>query len=199
MSSVNAYNYEEIHDRKLAESICVAATVSVLKFDKAKMTVNVQPLSKQLENGKYETPPPILQIPVAVTRLGGFIFRPWIKEGDVGVVVYLDHDMDATVTGGKEAKPLTERNHATTDAVFIGGIVSGDYTVPGSIPDTAHVIAKEDGEIYVAVTDEKVIVKNTDTTVAEFKADSIDMKSVNMNITLEGDMKVTTGGKIYLN
>ena len=91
--------------------------------------------------------------------------------------------MDATVTGGKEAKPLTERNHATTDAVFIGGIVSGDYTVPGSIPDTAHVIAKEDG----------------DTTVAEFKADSIDMKSVNMNITLEGDMKVTTGGKIYLN
>ena len=129
MSSANLYNYEEIRDRKLAESICVAATVSVLKFDKDKMTVNVQPLSKQLENGKYETPPPILQIPVAVTRIGGFILRPWIEAGDVGVVVYLDHDMDATVTGGKEAKPLTERNHATTDAVFIGGIVSGDYVV----------------------------------------------------------------------
>lgn len=198
MSSVNAYNYEEIHDRKLAESICVAATVSVLKFDKAKMTVNVQPLSKQLENGKYETPPPILQIPVAATRIGGFIFRPWIKEGDVGVVLYLDHDMDATVTGGKEAKPLTERNHATTDAVFVGGIVSGDYTVKG-LPDEAHVIAREDGEIYVAVTTEKVIIKNTDTTVAEFKADSIDMKTVDMNITLAGKMVVTTGGKVYLN
>ena len=147
MSSANLYNYEEIRDRKLAESICVAATVSVLKFDKDKMTVNVQPLSKQLENGKYETPPPILQIPVAVTRIGGFILRPWIEAGDVGVVVYLDHDMDATVTGGKEAKPLTERNHATTDAVFIGGIVSGDYVVKG-LPDKAHVIAREDGEIY---------------------------------------------------
>lgn len=198
MSSVNAYNYEEIHDRKLAESICVAATVSVLKFDKAKMTVNVQPLSKQLENGKYETPPPILQIPVAATRIGGFIFRPWIKEGDVGVVLYLDHDMDATVTGGKEAKPLTERNHATTDAVFVGGVVSGDYTVKG-LPDEAHVIAREDGEIYVAVTAEKVIIKNTDTTVAEFKADSIDMKTVDMNITLAGKMVVTTGNKVYLN
>lgn len=198
MSSANLYNYEEIRDRKLAESICVAATVSVLKFDKDKMTVNVQPLSKQLENGKYETPPPILQIPVAVTRIGGFILRPWIEAGDVGVVVYLDHDMDATVTGGKEAKPLTERNHATTDAVFIGGIVSGDYVVKG-LPDKAHVIAREDGEIYVAVTDEKVIIKNTDTTVAEFKADSIDMKSVNMNITLEGKMVVTTGDKVYLN
>ena len=38
MSSANLYNYEEIRDRKLAESICVAATVSVLKFDKDKMT-----------------------------------------------------------------------------------------------------------------------------------------------------------------
>lgn len=182
MSSANAYNYEEIHDRKLAESICVAATVGVLKFDKAKMTVNVQPLSKQLENGKYETPPPILQIPVAVTCAGGFILRPWIKEGDVGVVVYLDHDMDATVTAGREAQPLTERNHATTDAVFIGGIVSGDYTVPGSIPDEAHVIAKEDGTIYVAVTKDQVKIKNEDTT-ADFNADSIDMKTTTVNIT----------------
>lgn len=198
MASVNQYNYEEIHDRRLSESICVAATVQVLKFDKEKMTVNVQPLSKHLENGNYETQPPILQVPVAATRLGGFIFRTWVKEGDVGVVVYLDHDMDSTVTGGKEAKPLTERNHATSDAVFIGGIVSGSYTVK-DLPDEAHVIAKEDGTIYVAVTQEKVIVKNTDTTIAEFKADSIDMKSVNMNITLEGDMKVTTGGKIFLN
>lgn len=197
MSSVNQYNYEEIHDRKLAESICVAVTVSVLKFDKAKMTVNVQPLSKQLENGKYETPPPILQIPVAVTRIGGFILRPWIKEGDVGIVVYLDHDMDATVTGGKEAKPLTERNHATTDAVFIGGIVSGDYTVPG-IPDEAHVIAKEDGTIYVAVTNDQVKIKNEDTT-ADFNATSIEMKSTDMTITLAGKMVVTTGDKIYLN
>lgn len=187
MSSVNAYNYEDIHDRKLAESICVSATVKVLKFDKSKMTVNVQPLSKHLENGNYETPPPILQIPVAATRIGGFIFRPWIKEGDVGVVVYLDHDMDATVTGGKEAEPLTERNHATTDAVFIGGIVAGDYTVQG-LPDEAHVIAKEDGTIYIAVTQDKAEIKNKGTT-AEFKPDSIDIKATTVNIT--ADIRVT--------
>jgi len=197
VSSVNSYNYEEIHDRKLAESICVAATVSVLKFDKDKMTVNVQPLSRHLENGKYETPPPILQIPVAVTRIGGFILRPWIKEGDVGIVVYLDHDMDATVTGGKEATPLTERNHATTDAVFIGGIVSGDYMVKG-LPDEAHVIAKEDGTIYVAVTKDQVKIKNEGTT-ADFNATSIEMKSTDMTITLAGKMVVTTGDKVYLN
>lgn len=111
MSAINEYEYQQIHDKRLAESICVAATVKVVAFDPAKMTVDVQPLSKHLQNGKYESQPPILGVPVACTRCGGFITRPWIKVGDTGVVVYLDHDMDSTVTGGKEAKPLTERNH----------------------------------------------------------------------------------------
>lgn len=195
---LDSYKYQRIHDLKLAEGICVAAVVKVLKFDPVKMTVNVQPLSKHLENGKYESQPPILQVPVGVTHSGGFIFRPWFKPGDTGFVVYLDHDMDATVTGAKEAVPLTERNHATTDAIFVGALVAGDYKVKG-LPEESIALAKDDGTIYVAITKDKVIVKNTDATVAEFKADSIDMKSVNMNITLSGDMKVTTGGKIYLN
>lgn len=187
MSSVNPYSYEAIRNQKLRESICVAAIVKVLAFDKGRMTVNVQPLSKHLENGRYETQPPILRVPVAVTRTGGFVFRPWIKVGDVGLVVYLDHDMDSAVTGGKETKPLTERNHATSDAVFIGGIVSGNYSVQG-VPDEAHVIAKEDGTIYIAVTEEMVSVKNNDTT-ADFRADSIDMKTTTVNIT--ADVHVT--------
>ena len=198
MPDLNSYKYQRIHDLKVAESICVAAVVKVLKFDPKKMTVNVQPISKHLENGKYESQPPILRVPVAPTHSGGFIFRPWIKEGDIGTVVYLDHDMDATVTGGKEAKPLTERNHATTDAIFVGALVAGSYTVKG-LPDESICIATEDGKIYVAVTKDKVIVKNTDTTIAEFKADSIEMKSVDMKITLDGKMVVTTGDKVYLN
>ena len=55
MPKVNEYNYQQIHDRKLAESICVAAVVQVMAFDSAKMTVDVQPLSKHLENGSYES------------------------------------------------------------------------------------------------------------------------------------------------
>lgn len=197
MPGLDTFKMQRIHDMRLAGSICVAAVVQVLSFDPKKMTVNVQPLSKQLENGKYESQPPILKVPVALTHCGGFIFRPWIKEGDIGTVVYLDHDMDATVTGGKEAKPLTERNHATTDAIFVGALVAGDYTVKG-LPDESICIATEDGKIYVAVTKDKVIVKNEDTT-AEFTATTIDMKSTDLNITLDGNMTVTTGGKIYLN
>lgn len=158
MPRINNYNFQQIHDRRLSESICVAAIVQVTAFDPSKMTVDVQPLSKHLQNGNYESQPPILSIPVACTRSGGFIFRPWIKAGDVGLVVYLDHDLDSTVAGGKEAAPLTERNHATTDAVFIGGVIAGSYTVPG-IPNESLALASEDGSIYIAVTGKDIQIK----------------------------------------
>lgn len=190
MASINDFNYQRVHDKKLLSSVCVAAVVQVLTFDPKKMTVNVQPLSKHLENGKYESQPPILRVPVACTRCGGFIFRPWYKAGDTGVVVYLDHDMDSTVTGGKEAVPLTERNHAASDAVFIGGIVSGAYEAEG-LPEKSLALAKEDGSIYAAVTEDKVIIKNKGTT-AEFTDVSIKMDT--QSITLNASGAVTING-----
>lgn len=180
MPKLNEYNYQNIHDEKLRSSICVAAVVRVTAFDPDKMTVNVQPLSKHLENGKYESQPPILRVPIACTRTGGFIFRPWIKAGDTGVVVYLDHDMDSAVTGGKESVPLTERNHATSDAIFIGGIVSGGYSASG-LSGKGLALAKEDGSVYIAVTEDK-----------------IDMKAA--TVTIKGDVsvdgKVTASGGV---
>lgn len=185
MPDVNAFNYQRIHDQKLAESICVAAVVQVMSFDPAKMTVNVQPLSKHLENGKYESQPPILRIPVACTRSGGFITRPWIKAGDTGVVLYLDHDMDSTVTGGKEAIPLTERNHATTDAVFVGGIVSGNFSVSG-VPSESLALATEDGSVYIAVSKSGIAIKG-DVTVDGSISAKKDMKA-DGGITATGDI-----------
>ena len=188
MSDINSYNYEQTHDRKLANSICVAAIAQVIAFDPEKMTVNVQPMSKSLQNGKYESQPPIFKVPIVCMRCGGFIFRPWIKVGDTGLVVYLDHDMDSTVTSGKEAKPLTERNHATSDAVFVGGIVSGGYSVKG-LPDESHVMAKDDGSIFVAVTPDKVVIKNQSTT-AEFMADKIEMNTTDVTINASGTVTI---------
>lgn len=158
MPKVNEYNYQQIHDRKLTESICVAAIVQVMSFDSVKMTVDVQPLSKHLENGCYESQPPILDVPIACTRSGGFIFRPWFNVGDTGVVVYLDHDSDSTVAGGKEAEPITERNHSPSDAIFVGAIVTGSYKVKG-IPDDGFSLSTEDGSVYIVVKKDGIEIK----------------------------------------
>lgn len=181
MPKVNEYNYQQIHDRKLAESICVAAVVQVMSFDSAKMTVDVQPLSKHLENGSYESQPPILSVPIACTRSGGFIFRPWFKKGDTGVVVYLDHDCDSTVSGGKEAEPITERNHSSSDAIFVGAVVSGSYTVKG-IPDESIVLATEDGSGFVTVA----------------KDGTVNIEAPEINLTAKGDVNIK-GAKVNIN
>lgn len=159
MQAINEYDYQNVHDSKLMDSICVSALVRVTDFDSEKMTVDVQPLSKHMENGSYESQPPILNVPVACTRSGGFIFRPWIKEGDVGLIVYLDHDMDDILATGKESEPSTERNHSTSDAVYIGAVVAGDYAVDGNLPSRGLALAKEDGSIYVMVRENGISLK----------------------------------------
>lgn len=188
MSSVNEYNYQQIHDRRLAESISVAAIAKVTRFDFEKMVVDVQPLAKHLQNGKYESQPPILSIPVVCTRSGGFIFRPWIAVGDVGVVLYLDHDSDSTVTGGKEAVPSTERNHSTSDAVYLGGIVSGNFVIDG-VPGESLVLAKEDGSVYMAVMSDGISIRgNVEIDGAIMARGDVEIEG---NVTTTGDVEIT--------
>ena len=164
-------DYEQAHDQALMNNIHVAAIVKVISFNESKMTVEVQPLAKSLEGGSFTSQPPILEVPVAATRSGGFIFRPWIKAGDIGVILYPDHDMDSALAGGKESEPLTQRNHSPSDAVFVGGIVSGGYSVPGDIPGSALVMATEDGGTYVAVKNGSVEIKGNLTVSGKITAD----------------------------
>ena len=90
----DAYRYQSAQDKTNRAAINVAALVEVLAFDPDAMTVDVQPLSKYLDAGIWKVPPPTLGVPVATFSMGGFIMRPWIDDGDVGLVVYADHDID---------------------------------------------------------------------------------------------------------
>ena len=157
MSNITAKSYQDAQDKANREAVNVASIVKVMDFDPSTMTVSVQPLSQRLEGGNYVSQPPILGVPVCLTKSGGFIFRPWIKSGDIGAVVYIDHDIDKAISG-QEAPPNTERNHSTSDAVFIGGIVPGGASVEG-LPDDAAVLSSEDGSVYIAITADKIEIK----------------------------------------
>ena len=101
--------------------------------------------------GVYRTQPQILSVPVALVRGGGFVLRPCYKAGDVGVLLYIDHDIDRIAASGEESEPNTERNHSDEDAVFIGAFVPASNPLSG-LPDNCLVMATEGGGIYVAVT-----------------------------------------------
>ena len=117
----------------------MGALCRVEKFDPVAMTVDVQPLSKALDAAVYRTQPPVLGVPVALVRGAGFVVRPWYAAGDVGVILYIDHDIDRIVASGEESQPNTERNHSGDDAVFVGAFVPATKPVTG-LPDegTGH-------------------------------------------------------------
>jgi hypothetical protein len=149
---------ENQEQRTLAQSIHVGALCRVEEFDSAKMTVKVQPLSKALDGGVYRSPPPILNVPVAIIRGGGLILRPWYKSGDLGVLLFCDHDIDRIMEAGAEVQPNTERNHAEEDAVFVGAFTPASNPVTG-LPSEAIVMAAEGGAVYVAVSKDKITFK----------------------------------------
>ena len=66
------YRYEQQQQKKAAEAINVAQIVKVTAYDGAKQTVDVQPISKRLEQGTYQSQPPILGVPIVCDRGGGF-------------------------------------------------------------------------------------------------------------------------------
>lgn len=169
MPGQRQYALEKARRDNMLGNIHVGALVRVSSFDPASMTVDVTPLSKWLDNGVYQSPPPILGVPVAPTRCGGFILRPWYEPGDVGAVLYMDHDLDSALAGGGECEPNTERTHAPDDAVFVGGVVAGGKQM-GAIPD-GLAIAREDGGLYIVITKEGIKILG--------------------NATWEGDIDVT--------
>ena len=180
MSAINPKRYQDAQDKENRESVNVAAIVRVIAFNPEKMTVDVQPISKHLEGGVYQSQPTILGVPVSYTKSGGFVFRPWIQPDDIGLVVYVDHDIDKVVANGKESEPNTERNHSTSDAVFIGGIVTGNSSL-SALPNDSAVIATEDGSTVLEIS--KGVIRMTTATV-EINAKSNVLVKANGAITM---------------
>ena len=102
MKNSRQYDYEKQQQKTASAAINVAQLVKIIAYDPAKMTVDVQPISKRLDQGSYESQPPILSVPVSCQRGGGFAMRVNYKPGDVGSVIFCDHDIDNAVAGGAE-------------------------------------------------------------------------------------------------
>jgi len=200
MKDVDSKRYQDVQDKINREAVNVAAIVKVTRFDSVKMTVDVQPLSKHLENGEYQSQPPILSVPVASTQSGGLIIRPWIKTGDVGLVVYVDHDIDKIVANGEETEPNTERNHSTSDAVYMGGFVLGNAPITG-LPDNAVVISTDDAKIWISVSQNGVQITGNMIIEDELQVNgNVNIKqnlTVGQNITAVGNLEVDGAAAIY--
>jgi hypothetical protein len=175
------FDYQREQARSLSKRLSVAELVQVEAFDARRMTVDLKPLSKRLNgSGEYQSGAPMLCVPVVCVKCGPYRLRPWFERGDVGLVLYIDHDIDRAVESGRETEPNTERNHSPSDAVFLGGICAGAQDEAG-FPDEAWVIGLPDGAAYVAIGKEGVQIKGD--------------VQVDGNVTVSGS--ITGGGEAY--
>ena len=195
--NVNPKRYQDAQDKQNREAINVGAIVRVIAFDPANMRVDVQPLSKHLEAGVYQSQPPVLGVPVTYTKSGGFVFRPWIAAGDIGTVLYVDHDIDRVVAEGREIEPNTERNHSTSDAVYVGSIVLGNAPLQG-LPDDAAVIASEDGGTVIGINSSGIIMRAKNVEIKSMTIDAYNTEDATFHngLTVDGKLQVNGNAEI---
>ena len=118
-----SYDYDKARDNAMRKSIAVASLVAVISADLEAGTVSVQPLSKVQIDGVYESQPPLLNVPVLKHRDGnGNLVAPAYQAGDIGMVVFCDHDIDNIVISRAESEPASSRVHSVDDAIFMGVI-----------------------------------------------------------------------------
>lgn len=110
--------YQEAIEQRMFQALKVSCLVTVLSFDRAKLTVDVKPLVHQANVSL----PPILAVPVIYHKYDGESEPrlPLYSPGDIGVVLFLDCDSDNVLLMGTEAEPNSPRLHSGDDAVFLG-------------------------------------------------------------------------------
>lgn len=153
-------------------AVRVSMPVKVLAFDAAAMTVDVQPLNKELIDGQYASAAPLVGLRVACLCAGDYVIRPWYKRGDIGLVIVGDTDADAAFQTGAEAEPNTSRNHAPEDGIFIGGVCPAGKA-PAGLPDNALVLSA--GGTYIAINSEGVTINGDVTVTGKLAASGIEM------------------------
>ena len=188
MRNSQQYRYEERQRQDNAAAINVAQIVKVTAYDKNKQTVDVQPLVKRLENGTYQSQPPVLGVPIVCDLCAKYGKKVEYKEGDVGLIVFCDADIDKAVSDGTEGEPNTERNHSATDAVFIGGIRAG--SAQDALPD-GYAMGTKDGSVYLVIKETGLEILGD--TKVEGDVEITGDVTFTCNVSVTGNISVTGG------
>ncbi len=163
MNKSKSYALEQAKIKGMKKSICVAELVQVVAFYPDDMTVDVIPMVKEKQEDSYIERSPLLKIPVLLLGSLDIPVKPWYREGDVGLVVYLDQDSDNVLESGGISEPLTKGYHTGEHGIFIGTILSGGnmLEMPGQ-PGEKAVSAGMPGH-YIAVTEKEISIQTSKT------------------------------------
>lgn len=141
----------------------VSLPAKVVKYDKAKQTVNVEPQIKRkfAFSGEVVTLPVINNVPVAFPRAGTARIIMPIKPGDVVQLVFSERSLDKWKAATGAVDPEDPRKHDLSDA----------WAVPGGYPPTKAVDVQDDEAILMVNEDGNVMVQGMKVLIGNFDGD----------------------------
>lgn len=134
----------------------VALPASVLRYDSATQTVDVQPTVKDAvpdEDGVLQPRafPTLPAVPVVWPRAGGFFLTMPIAPGDTGLLVFSELPIDRWRSTGQESGAVNARRHGLGNAVFYPGLSPAGKAL--SVPAVGdHLALGAEGGAQVHVT-----------------------------------------------
>lgn len=138
----------EALDARIA-NVHTALPATVVSYDAAAQTVNVQPLVKRVVQDLdedlelVESLPQIPSVPVAFPRSGDNWITFPVAQGDTGLLVFCERSIDTWRATNRESDPGSVRNHNLSDAVFLPGLSATASAVTTSSTATVVNVASE--------------------------------------------------------
>lgn len=140
--------FREILDARAAE-IHTALPAKVLTYDAAKQIASVQPMVQDVfydTAGNLKTRSfPVLSVPVAFIRGGGYFVSVPLAAGDTGMLVFSELPIDRWRSSGQESHPVNARRHGVGNAVFYPGVRPRAQALNEDGVDDHLVLGKEGG------------------------------------------------------
>lgn len=107
------------------KNLHTALPAKVIDFNPKAQTVALEVLvQKLMDDGQGENFPPLIHVPVAFPRGGGFSVTFPLKKGDEGIVIFSERCIDGWWEDGRTSIPLDFRTHDLSDGLFVPGISS---------------------------------------------------------------------------
>jgi hypothetical protein len=117
--------------RTIASQVNVSMPGEVVRYDKDKQLVDVQPHFKGVDAAGSEYDAPIIyNVPVGFMRGGGAMICIPLKKGDHVWLIFSDGSLEQWLTSGVHHLPSDPRKHSLSDCIAYPGVYPFSKSVP---------------------------------------------------------------------
>lgn len=165
-------------------------------YSKSKRVAKVNPLYKQVKNGKDFPLPVLVDVPVMTFYAGDVEIIPDYKKGDIVQVICNVFSVVNSAKGIVESIDLAStKRYSLENAIIIGGLAKSTSSVPAGLDKDGLVIAHKSGFPVINLNSSQITIQTNSSTI--IKASSSDVEIESTNITIKGT-KITLDGEVEI-